>query len=370
MTGRTPDGTTSPPDPPEPARDRAVRVRLLRRPSGAPNGALAGLVLVGAAMAVAEPVFLVPTNLVNVGVQAAVVALLAIGMTFAVLTGGIDLSVGSVMALGAVVAALVAETVAGSAPAGGSGWAPAAAVVAGLLTGLVAGTGNGLLVAHAGFPPFIATLGTLSLARGLTLVLSDGSGLAVPAAVTALGGEVALGGVAVPVPVLVPAGAALAAAFVLGRTRYGRWTYAVGGNASAAARLGIPVRRVTCTAYVISGLCAATAGLVLAGRLSSAQPRAGIGIELDAVSAVVLGGASLAGGHGTVSGAVTGAVLLAVVRNGLTLLDVDAFWQEVAIGAVLLLAVGVDQARHRGLPRSRRRRRRRHPRHPTTEGHP
>jgi ribose transport system permease protein len=298
------------------------------------NGALVGLVAVCIAMFIATPAFLTTQNLLNVGVQAAVVAILAFGMTFVIVSGGIDLSVGSVAAFSAVVAGVAAAA---------AGLPGVSAIVVGLFTGVAAGTVNGIAIAYGKLPAFIATLAMLSVARGLTLVASEGRPIAMPDAVRFLGGD--LGPLPVPILIMLLSGAV--AAFILTRTVLGRSMYAVGGNEEAARLSGIRVKRVTVAVYALSGIYAGLAGLVLSGRLASAQPQAAAGYELDAIAAVVIGGASLAGGVGTVTGTLIGALILAVIRNGLNLLNVTAFWQQVVIGVVIAVAVGVDVLRHR-----------------------
>ncbi|WP_448060476.1 ABC transporter permease [Cellulomonas hominis] len=296
---------------------------------------LLGLCLV---LFVLTPKFLTGANLLNVGVQASTIAVLAFGMTFVIVAGGIDLSVGSVAALSGMVSAWVFTT------AGLPGWL---SLAGGLVTGLVAGAVSGAAVAYGRLPSFIATLAMLSVARGLTLVLSDGRPIATAPSVSALGGDVA--GVPVPIIVLVVAG--LVAALVLNRSVVGRSMYAVGGNEEAARLSGIPVRKVLVTVFALCGLYAGLAGMLLAGRLDSAQPQAATGYELDAIAAVVIGGASLAGGVGRVSGTLVGALILAVIRNGLNLLGVSSFWQQVVIGLVIALAVGIDVLRRRSTRR-------------------
>lgn len=300
----------------------------------AENGALVGLVLVGLVMFIATPKFLTAQNLLNVGVQAAVTAILAFGMTFVIVTGGIDLSVGSVAALSAIGAGWAVTS------GGMPGWL---ALVAGPLVGLAAGAVSGAAVAYGKLPAFIATLAMLSIARGLTLVISGGRPIEMPDAVNWLGGNLG----PIPVPILVMVVAALVTSFVLTRTVFGRSLYAIGGNEEAARLAGLPVRKTTAAVYALSGLFAGIAGLVLAGRLASAQPQAAAGYELDAIAAVVIGGASLSGGVGKASGTLVGALVLAVIRNGLNLLNVTAFWQQVVIGLVIALAVGIDVLRQK-----------------------
>ncbi|MEV5525827.1 ABC transporter permease/substrate-binding protein [Streptomyces prunicolor] len=297
------------------------------------NGALTALIVLVIAMSALSGDFLTTDNLLNVGVQAAVTAILAFGVTFVIVSAGIDLSVGSVAALSATVLAWSATQ---------HGVPVFLAVVLAIATGIAAGLVNGFLIAYGKLPPFIATLAMLSVARGLSLVISQGSPIAFPDSVSHLGDT--LGGW-LPVPVLVMIAMGLIAAFILGRTYIGRSMYAIGGNEEAARLSGLRVSKQKLAIYALSGVFAAAAGIVLASRLSSAQPQAADGYELDAIAAVVIGGASLAGGTGKASGTLIGALILAVLRNGLNLLSVSAFWQQVVIGVVIALAVLLDTVR-------------------------
>ncbi|MGQ4329786.1 ABC transporter permease/substrate-binding protein [Streptomyces hayashii] len=299
------------------------------------NGALTALIVLVIAMSALSGDFLTTDNLLNVGVQAAVTAILAFGVTFVIVSAGIDLSVGSVAALSATVLAWSATQ---------HGVPVVIALLLAVATGIVAGLVNGFLIAYGKLPPFIATLAMLSVARGLSLVISEGSPIAFPDSVSHLGDT--LGGW-LPVPVLVMIVMGLIAAFVLGRTYIGRSMYAIGGNEEAARLSGLRVKRQKLAIYALSGVFAAAAGVVLASRLSSAQPQAADGYELDAIAAVVIGGASLAGGTGKASGTLIGALILAVLRNGLNLLSVSAFWQQVVIGVVIALAVLLDTLRRK-----------------------
>ncbi|MFE5819151.1 substrate-binding domain-containing protein [Streptomyces sp. NPDC056479] len=299
------------------------------------NGALTALIVLVVAMSALSGDFLTTDNLLNVGVQAAVTAILAFGVTFVIVSAGIDLSVGSVAALSATVLAWSATA---------HGVPVVIAVLLAVATGIVAGLVNGFLISYGKLPPFIATLAMLSVARGLSLVISEGSPIAFPDSVSHLGDT--LGGW-LPVPVLVMVVMGLIAAFVLGRTYIGRSMYAIGGNEEAARLSGLRVKKQKLAIYAMSGVFAAVAGIVLASRLSSAQPQAADGYELDAIAAVVIGGASLAGGTGKASGTLIGALILAVLRNGLNLLNVSAFWQQVVIGVVIALAVLFDTLRRK-----------------------
>ncbi|GAA5203391.1 ABC transporter permease/substrate-binding protein [Streptomyces thinghirensis] len=299
------------------------------------NGALTALIVLVVAMSALSGDFLTADNLLNVGVQAAVTAILAFGVTFVIVSAGIDLSVGSVAALSATVLAWSATE---------AGMPVVLAVLLSVATGIACGLVNGFLISYGKLPPFIATLAMLSVGRGLSLVISQGSPIAFPDSVSHLGDT--LGGW-LPVPVLVMIVMGLITAFVLGRTYIGRSMYAIGGNEEAARLSGLRVKRQKLAIYAFSGLFAAAAGIVLASRLSSAQPQAAQGYELDAIAAVVIGGASLAGGTGKASGTLIGALILAVLRNGLNLLSVSAFWQQVVIGVVIALAVLLDTLRRK-----------------------
>lgn len=299
------------------------------------NGALTALIVLVIAISALSGDFLTTNNLLNIGVQAAVTAILAFGVTFVIVSAGIDLSVGSVAALSATVLAWSATS------AGVPVWL---AVLLAIATGIACGFVNGVLISYGKLPPFIATLAMLSVGRGLSLVISQGSPIAFPDSISHLGDTI---GGWLPVPVLVMIVMGLITAFVLGRTYIGRAMYAIGGNEEAARLSGLRVQRQKVVIYALAGLFAAVAGIVLAARLSSAQPQAAQGYELDAIAAVVIGGASLAGGTGKASGTLVGALILAVLRNGLNLLSVSAFWQQVVIGVVIALAVLLDTLRRK-----------------------
>ncbi|MDR0959137.1 MAG: ABC transporter permease [Propionibacteriaceae bacterium] len=339
MTTTAPAPSTPDPGPATSGSDRATATasssttaRLRRFASD--NGALLGLLVLCLALFIATPHFLTGPNLLNVGIQAAAIAVLAFGQTFVIVTAGIDLSVGSVAALSSMICCWMFVNT----PLPGG-----IALVLGLAAGLLTGVVSGAAVAYGKLPAFIATLAMLSVARGLTLVISDGRPIDTPGAVSFLGGS--LGPIPVPILVLIVAG--VVCAFILNRTVMGRSMYAVGGNEEAARLAGLPVKRVLVTVYGLSGLYAALAGMLLAGRLNSANPQAASGYELDAIAAVVIGGASLAGGSGRASGTLVGALILAVIRNGLNILNVSSFWQQVVIGLVIAAAVGIDVLRHR-----------------------
>ncbi len=298
------------------------------------NGALGALIAMVVLLAFMSGDFLTTQNLLNVGVQAAVTAILAFGVTFAIVSGGIDLSVGSVAAFSGIMLGWL----------GTQGVPIWLAFVLAIATGTACGLVNGLLISYGKLPPFIATLAMLSAARGLALVLSDGTPITLPESVSWIGETI---GDWLPVPVIVMIVMCVITALVLIKTYSGRAMYAIGSNEEAAHLSGIRVRRQKLVIYALVGAFAAVAGIVLASRLASAQPQAADGYELDAIAAVVIGGASLAGGVGKASGTLVGALILAVLRNGLNLLDVSAFWQQVVIGAVIALAVLLDTLRRR-----------------------
>lgn len=301
------------------------------------GGPLGGLILLSVFMTILSPYFLTFDNVFNVGTQIAVVAILALGQTFVIVSGGIDLSVGSVLGLSGLV----------------FGWATAVAnlplpvaLALGLGTGAAAGLTNGLLITLGNLPPFIATLAMLSAARGLALVISGGQPLnPIPAAIQTLGSGDLFGFIPLPVILMLVMWALTIG--ILRSTYPGRCMYAIGGNEEASRLSGINVSRQKLFTYTLSGFFAAIAGVLLAARLASAQPQAGFTFELDAIAAVVIGGASLSGGVGTASGTLVGALILGVLRNGLNLLNVSAFWQQVVIGVVIALAVMTDTLRRR-----------------------
>ncbi len=300
------------------------------------NGALVGLVVLCLALFIATPRFLTGPNLMNIGIQVSTIAVMAFGLTFVIVAAGIDLSVGSVAALSAMVSSYWVTT---------SGLPDGFSIVIGLLVGAACGWVTGAMSAFGKLPTFIASLAMLTIVRGLTLVISDGRPIATGDSVSFLGSDLGV----IPVPIIVLVLSALVAGFVLNYTVIGKNAFAVGGNTEAARLSGIPVKRVLVTVFVISGIFSALSGMILAGRLDSAQPTLASGYELDAIAAVVIGGASLSGGVGRISGTLIGALVLAVIRNGLNLLAVSAFWQQVVIGLVIAIAVGFDVFRRKNV---------------------
>ncbi len=297
------------------------------------------------------PLFFTANNFAILSKHIAISAILAIGMTFVVLAGGIDLSVGSVAGLGGMVAGYALTQ--GIPLAGSVHYPPVYVVVVGtLVVCLLVGALNGWLVAKAGVAPFIATLGTLYVARGAALLLSDGKTF------PNLGGQAARGNtgfpalgqnslLGIPLPVWMMLTLFALAAFVASKTPFGRHVYAVGGNERAARLAGIRVPRVKLATYILSSLCAALVGLIIAAQLEASHPATGETFELNAIAAVVLGGTSLMGGRGSISGSLIGACVIGVLADGLVMLGVSEFWQMVIKGAVIVLAVAVDQLQSR-----------------------
>jgi len=312
----------------------ALRERL----SGAVSqlAAAGALIVVFVFLSFASSDFLSADNLFNIGSQTAVVAVIAIGMTLVIITAGIDLSVGSVAALSGVMGVTLMVSFGLPVPLG---------ILGGILVGAIAGLVNGLLVAFAGLNPFIATLGMLSVARGLTYISTGAVAVFGAPDSFRLLGQGVLG--PIPIPILVIVVVAIAGYVVLSRTRLGRYAYAMGSNLEAARLSGIPIKRYLTMVYVIAGALAGLGGMIAASRVNSGQPNYGLGLELDVIAAAVIGGASLFGGQGTVVGTLIGAFLIALIRNGAVLLNVDVFYQSVIIGVVIWIAVFWDQYRRR-----------------------
>jgi len=298
-------------------------------------GILPILVAICILFAVLSPSFLTAGNLINVVRQASINIVLAAGMTFVILTGGIDLSVGSILGATAVTAVLVSLS-----PA--LGWF---AVPAGLLVGLGLGLLNGLLISYLELPPFIVTLGSYTGLRGLAYLLAGGTTVINPTLNFAWIGNTRLLGI--PCLVIIALATVAVSWFILRRTVLGTHIYAVGGNARAARLTGIRVHRVLLFVYGVSGLLSGLAGLMSASRLYSATGMLGQGYELDAIAAVILGGTSFSGGIGTIWGTLLGALIIALLNNGLTLLNVSFFWQLVVKGLVIIIAVTIDRLRTR-----------------------
>ncbi|GGF33031.1 ABC transporter permease [Echinicola rosea] len=286
--------------------------------------------------------FLTLANGWNVMRQVSVNICISVGMTLVILTAGIDLSVGSILALcGAVTASLIKNGIAIEGLNLYIGFAPLGAVILGVGLGFGLGWFNGWTITRFKVPPFVATLAMLTIARGLTMLWTGGF------PINGLGEDFAFLGtgwfLGIPMPVWITAVIVALATLLTKKTKFGRYVYAIGGNERAARLSGINISRVKMTVYAIAGGLAAVGGMIVTSRLDSAQPNAGISYELDAIAAVVIGGTSLSGGRGTIMGAVLGGIIIGVLNNGLVLLNVSPFWQQVVKGAVILLAVVIDK---------------------------
>ncbi len=313
--------------------------------------ALAGLVLLVLAFSLTNAAFHTMSNAVTIALQTSAIAFIGLGATLTIITAGIDLSLGSVLALAGVAAALAAQ----------AGVPVPLAMLAGVLTGALCGAINGLVVTRLKLPPFIATLGMMMIARGVALQITGArpvSGL--PESFGTLGNgslfrivEEGANGFprvvfpGIPYPVILMVILAVAVAVMLGRTPFGRHLYAIGSNEEAARLSGVKVDRVKTGAYILSGAMAGVAGIVLMSRLVTGQPNEGIAYELDAIAAAVIGGTSLAGGVGTISGTIIGAFIIGILRNGLNMNGVSFFIQMIIIGVVIIATVWIDQLRNR-----------------------
>ena len=300
--------------------------------------AAAGLIIVFVALSIASPYFLTSNNLFNIGVQVAVVAIIAVGQTLVILTAGIDLSVGSVAGFSGVVGAMAIAQ---------AGIPVIPGVIIGILVGGVIGVVNGLLVTQMRLPPFIATLGMLGVARGLTFIVGGETAVYGLPDKFRLIGEGQIG--PIPLPLFYLIVIAAIGYVVLSRTKLGRYAYAIGSNKEAARLSGIPLNRYVIGVYVISAALAGFGGMIAASRVHSGQPNYGVGLELDVIAACVIGGASLFGGVGTIGGTLIGAFLMAVIRDGAVLLNITQYYQQVIIGVIIWMAVWWDQVRRRRL---------------------
>lgn len=295
-------------------------------------GTLLGLLIIVVVFSILSPVFLTLPNIINVLQQSSINALIALGMTLVIISGGIDLSVGPTAALSAVIGATLMV----------SGVPIPIAILASLGVGAMCGLFNGVLVAYAGLQPFIVTLGGLSLYRALSLIYTGGNPVfGIPSEFRAISNGTLFG---VPNPVVIVAAIALVLWVVLNKTPLGEYILAVGGNEEAARIAGVPVARTKVATFMISGVLASIAALILVGRLGAAEPTMGNLWELDAIAAAAIGGASLMGGKGSMTGTVIGAIILGALRNGLTLMNVQAFYQLLATGIIIIVAMLIDRA--------------------------
>jgi len=296
---------------------------------------LIGLVLLIGIVSILNPAFLSGKNILNILRQTSVNAIIAAGMTFVILTGGIDLSVGSILAIsGAVCASLMVN-----------GQNMILAVIIAIIIGGVFGTLNGFIISKGKLQPFIATLATMTILRGVTMVFTDGKPITLGSGDLAIsfskiGGGTILG---IPTPVIIMIVVFVVSAYILSNTKMGRYTYALGSNEEATKLSGLNTDKIKIWVYTISGILAAVAGIILTSRLYSAQPTAGNGYELDAIAAVVLGGTSLTGGKGKISGTIIGALIIGVLSNALNMLDVSSYYQMMVKGVVILIAVLLDR---------------------------
>jgi ribose transport system permease protein len=300
-------------------------------------GTVAGLIILVIVFSSMSDVFMTQRNLVNILQQSSINACIAIGMTLVIISGGIDLSVGPAAALSAVLSATLLM----------AGYPVPLVILTALAIGLACGFLNGSLIAYAGLQPFIVTLGTLSLFRALALIYTGGSPvLGLPNGFRQIFSSQLLG---LPVPVIIVAALAIAAAILLKKTPLGEYILAVGGNEEAARVSGVPIERTKVLTYMMSGGLASLAAVILMARLGAAEPTLGNLWELEAIAASAIGGASLMGGKGSIFGTILGAIVLGAMRNGLTLLNVQAFYQLLATGIIIILAMLVDRlARGKG----------------------
>ncbi len=294
-----------------------------------------GLIVFSVIVAFINQRFMTTSNILNILRQTSINSIIAAGMTFVIITGGIDLSVGSTLALsGAVVAFLIA-----------GGMNPIIAILLALLVGAFIGAFNGVIISKGKLQPFIVTLAMMTIVRGLTLVFTEGKPINAGYEKNAeflsnLGNGYFLG---IPIPIIIMIIVFIAGFYILTQTTIGRYVYSLGGNEEATKLSGVNTDKVKIFVYAISGLLAALAGVIITARLSSAQPTAGSGYELDAIAAVVLGGTSLAGGVGSIIGTIIGALIIGVLNNALNLMDVSSYYQMLAKGVVILIAVLIDR---------------------------
>lgn len=296
-------------------------------------GIVIAFLIICAVMTVLSPVFLTLTNIRNVVRQSSIFGVMAIGMTFVILTGGIDLSVGSILAVAGAIAAGMLK--------GGAGLLPVALIA--LVIGIGCGLANGLIITIGRIAPFVVTLGMMSIARSLTLIYTKGYPISGFTGAFRFigGGDVA----SIPFPIIVFVLTVVVAWLILTQTRLGRYTYAIGGNEETVKLSGIDSNRYKVIVYVISGITAAMSALILTSRLNSAEPVAGQGYELDVIAAVVIGGTSLSGGTGSVWGTLIGALLIGVINNGMNLLGISPYFQLLVKGLIIIGAVLLDRLR-------------------------
>lgn len=294
-------------------------------------GIFLAFVLICLILTLSTPKFFTVSNLLNIGTQVSINALLAFGVTFVIITGGIDLSLGSMVAVTGVLAATFAHP---------DTYPVVVPVFIGLAGGLAIGAFNGFVITKSKVPPFIVTLGTMTIGRGLALILSKGRPISnLSDSFNFIGGGNLFG---IPLPIIILVLAFFICSVILNKTILGRYMYAVGGNEPAARASGIRVNRVKMWVYTICGLLSAVGGILLTSRITTGQPNAGAGFELDAIAAAIIGGTSTSGGTGTMTGTLIGALLIGVISNSLDLLNVTSYYQEVVMGAIIIGAVVLD----------------------------
>lgn len=296
---------------------------------------LIGLVMFSVIISILSPRFLTTSNLLNVFRQTSINAIIAAGMTFVILTAGIDLSVGSILGFSGAIAAKMLS----------SGMNIGLALLAAIIIGALAGMLNGIIITKGKVQPFIGTLAIMILLRGMTMVFTNGRPIPVPGdSVSSIFRWIGTGSIGpIPVPVVIMALVFVVCYYILNHTQFGRHLYAVGGNEEASLLSGVNTAKIKILAYTVSGILAAVAGIIVTSRLSSAQPTSGEGYELDAIAAVVLGGTSLVGGQGTIIGTIIGALIIGILNNGLNLMDVQSYYQMIAKAIVILVAVLLDK---------------------------
>ncbi len=294
-------------------------------------GIFIGFIIVSAIISFVSPQFLTLSNWTIIFTQVAINALLAFGVTFVIITGGIDLSLGSVVAVAGIFAASTAHP--GEFPV-------VLPILAGILAGVILGAFNGFVITKTKIAPFIVTLGTMTIARGLALIFSNGRPISnLSQSFEFIGGGNILG---IPFPILILVFVFIICSLLLNKTVLGRYIYAIGGNEQAARASGININKIKMTVYIISGALAGLAGILLTSRVTTGQPNTGAGFELDAIAAAVIGGASTKGGVGTIAGTFLGALLIGVINNGLDLMNVTSYYQQVVMGVIIIGAVVLD----------------------------
>lgn len=282
------------------------------------------------AMSFASPVFMTSKNIINIIRQISINGIIAVGMTFVILTGGIDLSVGSVVAITGVICGYLLEQ--------GTQWVVACLVA--IMISLMFGAFNGIMIAYVGFQPFIATLATVTMGSGMALAFSDGKPFSIKNEAFLSIGQGYVG--AIPIPIILLVLVVTIGLIILKTTTFGRYVFAIGGNKNAAKLSGVNTRKVELMVYIISALCASVVGLILSARISSGQPTAGQGYELDAIAATAIGGTSMSGGIGSLTGTIFGFVILGLMTNSMNLLNINSFYQQIVKGILIVLAVFLD----------------------------